>query len=1370
MVKYGFLHCHTQNSVKDSVMTVKRLCQRAKEMEAPAVAIADHGVLTGIPSFLKEATENGVKPIVGCEYYVKEFSYDKRLHLIVYAKDLIGYQAMMKAVKLSNKRIEKVRTMLFPALNEEIIKTCFGPGTKGYGHVIATSACVNGVLAGLILQNEAYKKEAEKLAEQLSEFERNKNLLESHEAKKAAIEKRIDEIQHLTLLKFGKEKRAAEKLSEDEKAKVLAEIAEKEAAVERAKAEVAQLKTTKSTICKQITLCKNKFSGKSGALNEKYTVLKELREKICDRPALAAKMRSEALRYQQIFGKENFYIELQFHGMFEEKEAMMELDRIAQELDIPVVAANDAHMATNSEEDLMGRETVRSLRFMKMEPLEESDKELYLKNDEELYNAIRQVVTPERAKIAMENVGKIVEQCNYEPSKEKHYPVFDKSVDSFELLKKMTYEGVQKRFPGGFPSKEYDERLEYELGVIKKMGVSDYHLIVQDLVNFAKKLGKMPEDRYNYLKENIWNMTFEQIVEYVEANQTYVGMTVGPGRGSSAGSLVCYCIGITDLDPIEHGLLFERYLNPERVTMPDIDTDYANGYRDVVVVYTYKKYGEDAVCRIITYAKSAPKSAIKDVAKAIGISKGQEDEYVALGDALADVIPQKPKEHISTYLPIFEEMNQKNPKVDEIIKRAMSIEGAYNHYGMHAAGVIISDNDDVNEYVPLSWDDVNKQWKCQMDMVEAEEAGLLKMDYLGLKNLNIITEMLRLIYKRTGRKIDPQTDIKEETEVIKAICASGKTNAIFQLESAGMKDVEKKLGTDKFADLVLLLAAYRPGPMDSIPSMIAVKHGKAPEYRHPMLEHILKDTYGSLIYQEQVQQIFRDLAGYSFGRADLVRRAMSKKKEAVFLAEKPIFVNGDPESGIKGCVANGIPAEVAEQIFDDMVDFAKYAFNKSHAAAYARVTYILCWLKYYYPIEFMTVALSWASEKQLVALIAECKSIGIEVKPVDINRSGAKFSIVDEKIYFGMTSIKGIGAVEPIMVARKEAAFSSFHDYYRRGHFKKNVTEGLINAGAFDYFCKNRKALMMAFEEMEECAGGKSKNNSDIEKQTVILNVLKEIENEKNGSAVDADYVFGKLRAVGYKNKTLPTIEKIQAKIDSIVNKNQEIDAQISEIEIPENIDEDMMQKLENEKKLIGVFLSGHPMDAYRIPTNTKMISELKGGDVVNICGIIEDYKIRQRKSDNADMSFFTLEDKSGVIEVACFTKAYASFGELLGEGRVVNIRGKVMEEEVSVSNNNTDGDDDSANEEEQKETVLKISVYEVKPMAPASKDLMLEIPDITIWNDLFKECVAQYVSPVGKYHVVLHDILFNEARETSLHVVPQIKNDPILGSLITTL
>lgn len=412
------------------------------------------------------------------------------------------------------------------------------------------------------------------------------------------------------------------------------------------------------------------------------------------------------------------------------------------------------------------------------------------------------------------------------------------------------------------------------------MNVSDYQLIVQDLVNFAKKLGKMPEERYNYLSENIWKMTFEQIMEYVEADQTYVGMTVGPGRGSSAGSLVCYCLHITDIDPIEHGLLFERYLNPERVSMPDIDSDYANGYRDVVIAYTYKRYGEDAVCRIITYATSAPKSAIKDVAKAIGAAKGQEDEYIALGDALADVIPQKPHESIRNYLSVFEEMNQKNPKVDEIVKRALSIEGAYNHYGMHAAGVIISDNNDVNEYVPLSWDDVNNQWKCQLTMTEAEEdAGLLKMDYLGLKNLNIITEMLRLIYKRTGRKIDPQKDIKEEAEVIKAICGSGKTNAIFQLESAGMKDVERKLGPDKFADLVLLLAAYRPGPMDSIPSMIAVKHGKQPEYRHQMLEHILKDTYGSLIYQEQVQQIFRDLAGYSFGRADLVRRAMSKKRK-----------------------------------------------------------------------------------------------------------------------------------------------------------------------------------------------------------------------------------------------------------------------------------------------------------------------------------------------------------------------------------------------------------------------------------------------------------------------------------------------------------
>lgn len=728
------------------------------------------------------------------------------------------------------------------------------------------------------------------------------------------------------------------------------------------------------------------------------------------------------------------------------------------------------------------------------------------------------------------------------------------------------------------------------------------------------------------------------------------------------------------------------------------------------------------------------------------------------------MIPKKPNERISTYLDIFKEMAVSDNRVEEVITRAISVEGAYHHYGMHAAGVIISDNDDVNEYVPLSWDETNRQWKCQCDMVESEEQGLLKMDYLGLKNLNIITEILRLIYKRTGKIINPDTDIEEESEVIKAICASGNTNAIFQLESAGMKDVEKKLAPDKFEDLVLLLAAYRPGPMDSIPSMIKVKKGAPAKYRHPMLEPILNVTYGSLIYQEQVQQIFRSLAGYSFGRADLVRRAMSKKKEKVFLAEKPIFVYGSEKDNIPGCVANGIPADVAEAIFDDMVDFAKYAFNKSHAAAYARVTYILVWLKYYYPTEFMAVAMDWASQEQLVRLVAEAKEMGIKVLPVDINRSGDKFSIIDGHILFGMTSIKGIGGVEPILKARKEKPFTNFKDFFLRGHFRKDITEKLIAVGAFDNFCKNRKALQMAFNEMMAVTDTKKKNDENILKNQKILDTLYQLEKDKETvDDFDQGYIMSKLREAGYEGKSILTIEKQQKKLQGYLDKDADFNAQLNEIVVPDHIDEDIQEKLAAEKELIGVYLSGHPMDAYRIPSNCVSIESVQGNQVVEVCGIISDFKIRQRKSDGMDMAFFSLEDKSGIIQIACFTKAYAEYAELLGEGKVVSIRGKVMEEEVYSS-------DDESGEDVQKEVILKISVYGVKKMTPAEKDICLEISDITIWNDMYTNVIAPYVSETGKYRLILHDKLFNEIRDTGLHVVPQITNDEICGKLIMKL
>lgn len=1343
------LHAHTTHSIRDSVVKIKDYVMRGKELGFEALALSDHGVLTGIFEFYKLCKAEGIKPICGTEAYVKEDNGIQRLHLILYAADYIGFQAISKAVKLSNRRIEKRGTLIYPLMNADILNTCFGPGTSGHGHVFATSACVGGVLAGLNFENERAKEELADLETLLKNELATKDAIRFNEDRLKTVNEGIAKCKEVKDKKYQNRYKLVQKLSGEEAENELRHIQLEEQESEKAKIVYSSLSEEKKAIQKQITALKKRLPNKDSLMDDNIKRHDFLRNYVKDDKSLLEFMESEALRYQDIFGKGFFFIEMQNHKIPEEIRFMYELDKIAQKTGIPTVAANDAHMLGNTEDDIMARESVMALRFNKLDPIREEDKELYIKTEDQLRDALRQILPKERIDAAIRNVDYIADHCNVEfEENPKHYPVFDKTRDSDELLREMVNKGIKRRFPNGFPSDEYQKRIDYELGVISRMKVSDYHLIVQDLVNFGRKLGYMPEERFEYLKAHVREMSYKEIVSYVEADQSNVGYTIGPGRGSSAGSLVCYVIGITDIDPIKHGLLFERYLNPERVSMPDIDTDYANGYREICIEYAYKRYGADTVCRIITFSTSAAKSAIKDIAKSIGAAKKCPEEYEALGEALAAEIPTGPKVHISDAQVAFEAMAAVDPRVTEIIKRASLVEGCYHHYGMHAAGVIISDNDNVNEYVPLAWDDGNEQYKTQCNMTEAEELGLLKMDFLGLKNLNIITQILRLIYKRTGKRINPD-DIQEESQVIKAICATGKTNAIFQLESAGMKDVEKKMGVDCFADIVLLLAAYRPGPMDAIPEMISVKNGAAAQYRTEKLEPILKDTYGSLIYQEQVQQIFRQLAGYSYGRADLVRRAMSKKKESVFLAEKPIFVYGDPQSGIKGCVNNGISADVAEAIFDDMIDFAKYAFNKSHAAAYARVTYILCWLKYYYPIEFMAVAMDWANKTQIVALMAEAKEMGIKIRPVDINLSEENFTIINDEILFGFTSVKGIGAADLIVKARKDGEFKSFMDYFLRGHFRSNVTEALIKAGAFDQFCKNRQALKMAFEVMKELAGDIAKFEKSKNEAEKIFNTLKDLDSRKTQiDGFDSDYVMSKLREVGYKNKTIPTLERQQSTIDKYQKQIDNVIAQVKEVAIPTNIDENVENRLKEEKELIGVYLSGHPLDAYETPKGITQIANISSKGRVNICGVISNLQIRKRKSDGADMAFFDLEDRSGIIQICCFVKEYAEFSTMLSNNVTLQINGNVMEEKVYHSNN-----DDDPSDETEEETIYKVSVKFVKELAKATKEIILELDSIMNWNDVYKYFVAPYVSENAEYKLTLHDKLFGEIRETPVKV-----------------
>lgn len=1307
-INYGILHNHTMHSIKDSVVTISGLVQKGKELGAPAIALTDHGAMTGCYEFYKICNESDIKPILGCEFYVKNYSFGSRLHLIVMAKDYTGYQAMMKCVKLSNRNLTKVGTLIFPESNIEILESCFGKNSKGYGHVIATSACINGVVAGLAYQNEGLTEK----------YNANLSKIEKSDFAKEQIKKFETMIQQY---------------------ETVIEKKESDVSVKEAKEKIKAIK-------KNITVAKKEVLDEQVYLdcirnNQELSILYK-----GSKAELLQFMEQETLKYEELFGKGNFYIELQNHGMPEEKEYMYQMDLIAQKHNIPTCAANDAHMLDGSYESILARQTIAGLRWNDIEAVSDSEKEVFIKTDDELLLAITNVVGPVRAQKAMEGIKSVVDSCNVKlPENPKHYPVFDKNVDSMSLLVEEVKKGILDRFPNGDMPENYRERLNYELKIIKPMNVADYLLIVQDLLRFGRKLGKMPEERYQYLETHVWEMSFDEIVAYVDEDQSYFGYTVGPGRGSSAGSLVCYMIGITDLDPMPYNLLFERFLNPERVSMPDIDSDYGNGYREVVIAYTYKKYGDDAVCRIITYGTNSAKAAIKNVARAIGKTKAQGNDFIIkhyqdLGDKLAKVCSGKPHDVLSNYDAQWAAMDD---ECKEIITRAKSIEGSYSQYGMHACGVIISDNDDVNEYVPLSWDEKNSCWKSQCVPAEAEEQGLLKMDYLGLKNLNMITEIIRLIEVNHGIRINP-TLIPVEPDVIQTICKNGSTNSIFQLESAGMKDICKKMKPDCFEDIILLVAAYRPGPMDSIPDIIAVKTGQKPaEYLVPELEHILNVTYAKPIYQEQVQQIFRDLAGYSFGQADNVRRAMSKKKEKILLAERDAFVNGDLQRGIEGCAARGIAPEKANQLFDEMIDFAKYAFNKSHAAVYARIAYIMMWLKVKYFAEFMTVALKWASDKQVMGLIDECHEGGVEVLPPDINKSGEDFTVSENKILYGLSSIKGIVSVDKIMEARKEKPFSDFKDFIKRGHFKKNVTESLIWSGAFDSIASGRKAVSLMMDQLVENNDAIADKEAKISETEEIIRIL------SVNAELPKSELLKLIRAAGYKGKTVPKIEKKQKDLYNYLLELKSLNQMNDIIEEPLMFKDDKEFNLKKEKELLGVYLTGHPTDSYVASSKCIPIEELRAGKFISVFGAVTNLRIKQRKSDNAAMAFFNLEDKTGSIEVCCFTKAYAQYGHKLSDGAVIEVVGNVNEELVS-----------SGSEDDEEETVLKLSVTEIKSASKKLRTMMLSLNLITDWDDVSFIAKEYLDNSNSACNLVVWDKAANELRKTKYKVKDSILSD----------
>lgn len=1356
------LHTHGPQSVNDAATDYDGMIKRAKELGISTIALTDHGTMTGLFPFKNKMVEAGLKPILGVEaYYQEDDDLSKKAHLILMAKDNIGFKAISKATTQANERIDSKGA---PRMNAEILKRNFGPGSEGHDHVVATTACMQGYVNVILLSPFTLKRDIEKLTNKRDKY---KSPFSSEYESITTELKEIDD----SIVEKRSEKTAADKLAKKsfvkkEKTLKAAEGTESYDALkeqlDKEKAECAVAATTKKALETEIaklTKEKKKLSAEKKKLEEDFDKwialddeINKLSAGLLSQEEVKEKAKKSLLELADMFGKNNVFVEVQYHGINEEAYCMPIIADIARECNIPMVAANDVHIINNDAKSRLKRQLLRSLRYNKWEAENVGDDQLYMKTNEELAEKLLEILPEDYVQEAINNTVTIDTLCNFENKKESHYPKYHSEIageTSDGAIRRLALEGIEWRFPGkkGWTPK-YKARLEYELKIICSMGYADYHLIVQDFLNIGRKMGHMPEARFNYMTEHIDEMSLDELVKYINEDQSEVGLTIGPGRGSAVGSLVCYLLGVTSIDPIKYDLLFERFLNPERVSMPDIDSDFASEVRDLVLKYVKKKYGENAVCGIMTKGTQAAKGSIRNCARLLG-SKMYNDTktFLSLGDQIAKDVPiavgisfkskmqfiynektygsiddlnkaenlqinEKDLPDTVTYVTLADQLKEKykaNANALEIINNAELVEGTFTYYGAHAAGVIISDNSDVSDYVPLMWDDKKQLWKTQCDMVEAEDNGLLKMDFLGLKNLSIITKCLRLIKKRHGISIDiEKVEIKED--VLKYIYQTGETSSIFQFESGGMKQMLRKFKPSTIDDILLLNAAYRPGPMQYLDKIVNVKH-KVDEltYLIPELEPILCNTYGSIIYQEQVMRICQDLAGYSLGGADMVRRYMSKKKAEKLDHERKAFVEGDDSRKIRGCSAIGISAEKANELFDQMTDFAKYAFNKSHACAYAFVSYYTAYLKYYYPTEYLCAVMDWATIDEIPGIIADCKKLGIKVLPPNINDSEIGFTIKDNDIIFGLGSVKNVGSTAVAIIKEREenGKFSSLKDYLYRGHVKKDSTESLIKAGALDCFSDNRLSMMKVLPE----AFGYLKKIND-KRKTIAAKTIEIEELDKEYLGKDA----------------LPTYSKKRTSLEkSLSNAKKAIEDTITSFNniILPSIPEDKKTRLAEEKELLGVYVSSHPLDEY--PSSEDLhavpITDLVAAKEVTVFGIIKELRKTTRKADGKPMAFFKLEDRTGEIDIKCFTTAYEKCHTCVEEDAVVKIKGKCFEE---------------ASFFDDEETVKNISVTDMEIVNPVRQSLLLHVDNIATWTELVYPNISSYITTDG-FPLVVH-------------------------------
>ncbi|CEN89906.1 DNA polymerase III DnaE [[Clostridium] sordellii] len=1000
------------------------------------------------------------------------------------------------------------------------------------------------------------------------------------------------------------------------------------------------------------------------------------------------KAKSIALRYKEIFGEDNYYIEIQDHNLPEQKEVNSELIKLSKEIGVGLVATNDVHYVRKEDSKIhdilmciqMGK-TVNDPARMRF-----GSDEFYLKSRQEMESVFPDVQE------ALDNTVKIAQRCNVEfDFNTIHLPKYDvpSGYTPNEYLRMLCFKGLKERYEN--PSKEILDRLEYELGVIEKMGYVEYFLITWDFINFARENSIM----------------------------------VGPGRGSAAGSIVSYTLYITDIDPIKYSLLFERFLNPERISMPDIDIDFCYERREEVIDYVKRKYGDDHVAQIITFGTMGAKAAIRDVGRVLDVSYNKVDNIAkeipfALGMTIDKALDTNPN---------LRKLYEEDGETKEIIDVSRKIEGMLRHASTHAAGVVISKKP-IDEYVPLykHQDAITTQFT----MTTLEELGLLKMDFLGLRTLTVIRDALDLIEKNHNVKINFSTMEYDDPKVYELL-ASGNTLGVFQLESAGMRSFMKQLKPDNFEDIVAGISLYRPGPMDSIPNYINNKNNpEHVEYLHEKLKPIMEVTYGCLVYQEQVMQVVRDLGGYSYGRSDLVRRAMGKKKMDVMEKERQYFIHGkfddNGELEIEGCVRNGVPEDIGNKIFDDMIDFAKYAFNKSHAAAYGVLAYETAYLKAHYPVEFMAALITsvMGNTDKVVEYIRECNNLKIDVLKPDINKSFTKFSVEHNSIRFGLAAVKNVGVnVLNNIIAEREAGgeFKDFNEFCKRLDSKdsnKRIIESLIKCGAFDEMGDNRASLLLGYEKLLESISMDRKKN--LAGQVSLFDGFGMDESMSN----DIQNMY-----------TLPKVNELEEK-----------------------------ERLYLEKEVLGMYVSGHPLSQYKeeLKKNTTInnadLNDLKDDYVsylnlnekeVVMGGIIVNKTIRTTKRNDL-MAIIELEDLYGVIEVIVFPQVLQKYNTIIQEDKIIYVEGRlsIKEDENAKLIAREIRDMSTESNQHKPNLYLKISSIEDKELV---NDLISIVTKYPGDNDVY--IYAENIKQMYKWNHIKVNINENLIDELK-HILPK--------------